>query len=136
MPKISWLAVSRAAAAIGFLFAAWIAGDSVASGMGRPGAADEIEFFLLWGLPFAVAAVFLGWYAARGNRSAARSAARSGCGWALLMGGGVFLALLASPLLLSWDALRGAVTAFLYAPLAATAGLAIGLIRARSRNRG
>jgi hypothetical protein len=47
----------------------------------------------------------------------------------------VFLLFFASPLLLSWDALSGAVAALLYAPLAAVVGLSMGTALAMMRKR-
>lgn len=113
-------------AAVGAALAAWIAIDSLMGSGLVSGAADDPEFFLLWGVPFAVAAVFFGWYALRGGRAKVRSVARHGCVGGILLGGGVFLLYLASPLFLPWDLLSGVVAALLYAPLAAALGLSIG----------
>ncbi|MBT8479176.1 MAG: hypothetical protein KJO06_09670 [Gemmatimonadetes bacterium] len=127
--------VLRAAATLGAVLTAWVALDSVAGGGLASGAADDLSFLLLWPLPFAVTAAFLGWYALRGGRVDVAGAARHGCVGGALVGGGVFLLLLASPLLLPWDALSGAVAAFLYAPLASVVGLLIGVVTARMRKR-
>ncbi len=122
----------RAVSGIGAILAAWVAGDSILSGM--TGSGSGTSFILFWGVPFAVAAVFLAWFAVRGSRAAVRATARSGCLHALALGGAVFLVLFASPLILPWDALRGAVAAFMYAPLAAAIGLAIGLVARGARH--
>jgi len=125
----------RVAAGLGTVLAAWAALDSVVGGGLASGATDDLEFFLLWPLPLAVASAFLGWYALRGAREDVRYTARHGCLGGLLAGGGVFLLFFASPLLLSWDALSGAVAALLYAPLAAVVGLSMGTALAMMRKR-
>jgi hypothetical protein len=112
-----------------------VAVDSAAGGGLASGAADDLSFLLLWPLPFAVASAFLGWYAVRGGGEDVGSAARHGCVGGALVGGGVFLVLLASPLLLPWDALSGAVAAFQYAPLASVVGLLMGIVTSRMRKR-
>jgi hypothetical protein len=132
-----WLAVTlRLASAVAALLAGWIAVDVFLTGMATAGSDGGLQFFVFWGIPFATAAVFLGWYAAGAGRQRVRRAARSGCLWAVAVGGAAFIVLFASPLVLTWDALRGAVAAFLYAPLAATVGLAAGLAAHRRRERG
>lgn len=130
------LVALRAAAAVGAALAGWVAVDGFLTNVARSSATGGYEFFLFWGVPFVAAAAFLGWYAVYASRSATRTAARSGCLAALLVGGAAFLVLFISPLALPWDALRGAVAAFLYAPLAATLGLAFGLVAHRARRRG
>lgn len=124
--NITRRAILRAAAGLGAIVAGWIALDSLVSGALTAGASGGFEFFLFWGLPFGVAAVFLGWFALLGGRAEVRDVAKHGCFGALLLGGGVFLIFFASPLLRPWDALSGTVAAFLYGPLAAVIGLAIG----------
>jgi len=99
------------------------------------GPADDPEFFLFWSVPFAIAAVFLGWFALRGGRAEVRDQAKHGCLGSLLLGSAVFLLYFASPLLVRRDALSGAVAALLYAPLAAVLGLLIGIAVARARAR-
>ena len=131
-----WHLASRAASGLVALLAAWVAGDSLVSGMSGAGSGGGASFFLFWGAPVAAAAVFFAWYALRGSRASVRAAARSGCLYSLVLGGGVFLVLFASPLILPWDALRGAVAAFMYAPLAAAVGLVIGLAAGGLRSRG
>ena len=118
----------RLLAAVGAALAAWVAIDSLMGSGLASGAADDPEFFLFWGVPFACVAVFLGWYALRGGRSEARDNAKHGCLGGVLLGGGVFLLYLASPLLLPRDALGGVVAGFQYGPLAAVLGLAIGTV--------
>ena len=133
MHIVSW---SRGLAAAAAALAAWVAIDSLLGGGAASGMRDDSRFLLLWGLPFAVAAVFLGWYAIRGGREYVRDVARRGCLGGFLVGGGTFLLFFASPLFRSWDALSGAVAAFLYAPLAAVVGLVTGIavgVRLRKR---
>ncbi len=126
---------ARVLAAIGAVLAAWIAFDSLTNSGLASAAADDVEFFLLWGAPFAVVSVFLGWFALRGGHAETRSAAKRGCLVGLLLGGGTFVLCLASPLILPRDALSGAVTAFLYAPVAAALGLVIGVAADTMRKR-
>ncbi|MCK5448313.1 MAG: hypothetical protein KAJ43_09220 [Gemmatimonadetes bacterium] len=132
MRTVSW---SRGLAAAGAALTAWAAIDSLLGGGSASGTAGASQFLLLWVLPFATAAVFLGWYAMRGGRKDVRDAARHGCLGGLLAGGGVFLLFLVSPLFLSWDALSGAVAGFLYAPIAAVTGLLIGIAAVGMRKR-
>jgi hypothetical protein len=117
------------------MLSAWVAVDSLVGGGSASGAAGDPSFLVFWALPFAAAAVFLGWYALRGDRREVRDAARHGCVGSLVLGGGVLLFLLARPLLLSGDVLNGAVTALLYAPLAAIVGFLIGVGSLRMRKR-
>ena len=126
---VRWLA------AVGAALAAWVAIDSLMGSGLVSGAADDPEFFLFWGVPFACAAVFFGWYALRAGRAEVRSIARHGCLGGILLGGGVFLLYLASPLFLPWDLLNGVVAAFLYGPLAAALGLAIGTVLGAMQKR-
>jgi hypothetical protein len=122
-------------AGVGSVFAAWVAADILASSGLVSGAPDDPEFFVLWGVPIAVAAGFLAWYAVRGGREACTGLARYGCLGALLVGGAVFIVFLASPLLLPWDALRGAIAAFLYAPAAGAIGLLVGVLSGMRKRR-
>jgi len=126
---VRWLA------AVGAALAAWVAIDSLMGSGLVSGAADDPEFFLFWGVPFACAAVFFGWYALRAGRAEVRSIARHGCLGGILLGGGVFLLFLASPLFLPWDLLSGVVAAFLYGPLASALGLAIGTVLGAMQKR-
>jgi len=126
---------ARGLAAVGAVLAAWVAFDSLTNSGLISAAADDVEFFLLWGAPFGVVAVFLGWFALRGGYAETRSAAKRGCLVGLLLGGGTFVLWLASPLILPRDALSGAVTAFLYAPVAAALGLVIGVAADTMRQR-
>ncbi len=126
---------ARGLAAVGAVLAAWVTFDSLTNSGLISAAADDVEFFLLWGAPFAVVAVYLGWFALRGGDAEVRSAAKRGCLVGLLLGGGTFILCLASPLILPRDALSGAVTAFLYAPVAAALGLVIGVAADRMRQR-
>lgn len=132
MRTVSW---SRGLAAAGAALTAWAAIDSLLGGGSASGTAGASQFLLLWVLPFATAAIFLGWYAMRGGRKDVRDAARHGCVGGFLAGGGVFLLFFASPLFLSWDALSGAVAGFLYAPMAAVIGLLIGIAMTTMRKR-
>ena len=127
--------ILRVAAGLGAIVAGWIALDSLVSGVLTAGASGGSEFFLYWGIPFAAAAVFLGWFALLGGRAAARDVAKHGCMGSVLLGGGVFLLYLVSPLVLPWDALGGAVAAFLHGPLAAVLGLVVGLTFGVMRKR-
>jgi len=127
--RVRWLA------AVGAALAAWVAIDSLMGSGLASEAVDDPEFFLFWGAPFACVAVFLGWYALRGGRLEVREVARSGCLAGVFLGGGVFLLYLASPLFLPWDALSGAVAAFLYGPMAAVLGLGIGISLGAMRKR-
>jgi drug/metabolite transporter (DMT)-like permease len=127
---LAWL---RWLATAGAILAAWVAIDSsMGSGLASE-AADDPEFFLFWGLPFAVAAVFLGWFALRGGRADVRDQAKHGCLGSVLLGSAVFLLYFASPLLVRRDTLTGAAAALLYAPLGAVLGLLIGIAVARAR---
>ena len=126
---------ARGLAGVGAVLAAWVAFDSLTNSGLASAAADDVEFFLLWGAPFAVVSVFLGWFALRGGYAEVRSAAKRGCLVGLLLGGGTFVLCLASPLILPRDALSGAVTAFLYAPVAAAFGLVVGVAADRMRER-
>lgn len=119
--------VLRFAAGAGAIFAGWIALDGIRSNPLRDSAAGEVEFLVYWVLPFAAATIFLAWFALRGGRREARRVARQGCLGGASFGGAVFLLYLVSPLVLRWDAISGAVHAFLYAPLAAVVGLLLGL---------
>lgn len=129
---LAWL---RRLAGAGAILSGWIAIDSLAGTVPGAGRSADPEFFLFWGLPFAVASVFLAWFAVRGGRREAREIARSGCLGSLVLGSAVFLLYFASPLILHWDALTGAVAAFLYGPPAAVIGLGIGIAVARTRQR-
>ncbi len=126
---------ARGLAAVGAVLAAWVAFDSLTNSGLASAAADNVEFFLLWGAPFAVVAVFFGWFALRGGHAEVRSVAKRGCLGGLLLGGGTFALCLASPLILPRDALSGAVTAFLYAPVVAALGLVIGVAADTMRKR-
>ena len=124
MHTVSW---GRGLASAGAALAAWVAIDTLLGGGAASGMRDDSRFLLLWGMPFAVAALFLAWYAIRGGREDVRDVARRGCLGGFLMGGGTFLLFFASPLFRSWDTLSGVVAAFLYAPLAAVVGLVTGI---------
>jgi hypothetical protein len=126
---------ARGLAAVGAVLAAWVAFDSLTNSGLASAAADDLKFFLLWGAPFAVVSVFLGWFALRGGHAEVRSAAKRGCLGGLLLGGGTFVLCLASPLILPRDVLSGAVTAFLYAPVAAALGLVVGVAADTMRRR-
>ena len=132
MHTVSW---GRGLASAGAALAAWVAVDSLLGGGSASGPADASQFLLLWGLPFAVAAVFSGWYAARGGREEVRDAARHGCLGGLAAGGGAFLLVLASSLFRPWDALSGLVAGLVYAPIAAVFGLGAGIALARMRKQ-
>ena len=133
MHTVSW---SRGLASAGAALAAWVAIDSLLGGGAASGMRDDSRFLLLWGLPFAVAAVFLGWYAIRGGREDVRDVQPdTWCLGGFLAGGGVFLLVLASSLFRPWDALSGAVAGFVYAPIAAVVGLCIGVAIVRMRKR-
>ena len=128
-PGLRWLAAAGAA------LAAWVSIDGLLGAGLASGATGDAEFYLFWGIPFAVAAVFLGWFALRGGRAEARYIAKHGCLGGILLGSAVFLLYFASPLLLRWDALSGAVAAFLYGPPAAVVGLLIGVAIAWRKRR-
>jgi len=128
-PGLRWLA------ATGAVLASWVAIDALLGSGLTSGTAADPEFYLYWGVPFAAAAVFLGWFALRGGRAEARYVAKHGCLGSLLVGSAVFMLYFASPLLVRWDALSGAVAAFLYAPPAAVLGLVIGVAIGRHRKR-
>ena len=132
MSIVAW---SRGLAAAGAGLTAWVAVDSLLGGGSASGPADASQFLLLWGLPFAAAAAFFGWYAMRGGREEVRDAARHGCLGGILAGGGAFLLVLASSLFRPWDALSGVVAGFVYAPIAAVFGLGAGIALARMRKR-
>jgi hypothetical protein len=102
-PGLRWLAAAGAA------LASWVAIDGLLGAGLASGAAGDPEFYLYWGVPFAVAAIFLGWFALRGGRAEAAYVAKYGCLGGILSGAAVFLLYFASPLLVSWDALSGAV---------------------------
>ncbi len=127
--------VLRFAAGAGAIFAGWIALDGIRSNPLRDSAAGEVEFLVYWVLPFAVATIFLAWFALRGGRRETLRVARQGCLGGALLGGAVFLLYLVSPIVLHWDALSGAVHAFLYAPLAAVLGLLLGITGALMKER-
>ena len=129
------VALSRGLAAVGAGVTAWVAVDSVLGGGSASGSADESQFLLLWGLPFAAAAVFLAWYAFRGRRVETRNAARQGCLGGFVAGGGAFLLVLASSLFRQGDLLTGVVAGFLYAPIVTVFGLGIGVVMAGVRER-
>lgn len=128
-PWLRWLA------AAGAVLAAWVAIDSLLGSGLASGAAEDPEFYLYWGVPFAAAALFLGWFALRGGRPEVHHLAKCGCLGSVAAGAGVFLLYFASPFFLPWDPLSGAVAAFLYAPLAAVLGLLIGIGTSRVRRR-
>jgi len=132
MNIVSW---SRGLAAVGAGLTAWVAVDSLLGGSSASGLGKASQFLLLWGLPFAAAAVFFGWYAIRGGRKEVRDAGRYGCLGGILAGGGAFLLVLASALFRPWDALSGVVAGFVYAPIAAAFGLGAGIALARMRKR-
>ena len=125
----------RVLGVFGAALAGWAAVDGVRSNPLRDSAGGGFDFLLYWVLPFAVAAIFLGWFAARGGRPAAARVAKRGCLGGLLLGGGVFALYATSPLILPWDALTGSVHAFLYAPLAAAVGLLVGVASASVSGR-
>jgi hypothetical protein len=129
------LLIFRAGAGLGAGLTGWFAVDSFRSAALGSGGPGSLEFILFWGFPLAIVSVFLWWVALRGASSETRRVARAGCYGALLLGGGAFALLLSSPLVLPWDALRGAVTAVQFAPLAGMLGLLAGLVVARMRKR-
>jgi len=88
------------------------------------GAAPDATFFWLWGLPFAVAAVFLAWYALTGDGLAARR----GCLGAVVAGVAVLALLFAYRVLRGSGALEGIVLGSRVAPLASVVGLAAMLV--------
>jgi hypothetical protein len=112
----------RAVAGSGAILAGWLALDSFRSGILGAGGAEDMAFVVFWGLPLATLSVFLAWVALRGGDAGTRRVAGSGCLGALFVGGSVVAILLASPLILSWDVLRGAVSAVQLAPLAGMLG--------------
>ena len=114
---------------------AWVAVDSFLGGGSASGSADESQFLLLWGLPFAAAAFFVGWYALRGGRVETRYAAKRGCLGGFLAGGTVLILILAISLFRQGDLLTGVVASFLYAPIATVVGMGIGVAVARMRKR-
>ena len=132
MHTVSW---GRGLASAGAALAAWVAIDTLLGGGAASGMRDDSRFLLLWGMPFAVAAMFLAWYAIRGGREDVRDVARRGCLGGFLAGGSVFLIVLAGSVFRSWDALSGAVAGFVYAPIAAVVGLCIGIAMVRMRKR-
>jgi hypothetical protein len=132
MSIVAW---SRGLASVGAGLTAWVAVDSFLGGGSASGSADESQFLLLWGLPFAAAAVFLAWYAIRGRRVETRNAARQGCMGAFVAGGSAFLLVLAGSLFRPGDTLNGVVAGFVYAPIAGVIGLCIGLAVATMRKR-
>jgi hypothetical protein len=125
----------RAGAGLAAVLAGWLALDSLQSAGLRSGGAGGLVFVLAWGLPLAALSAFLAWVALRGGDPGVRRIARAGCAGALLAGGGVTVMLLASALVLPWDALRGAVAAVQLAPLAGMLGGLGGLGAARMRER-
>jgi hypothetical protein len=132
MNIVAW---SRGLAVAGAGLTTWVAVDSLLGGGSASGSADESQFLLLWGLPFAVAAVFLVWYAVRGRRVETRHAARQGCLGAFLAGAAVFILSLAISLFQRGDLPTGVVAGFLYAPIATVFGLGVGVVMARMRKR-
>lgn len=132
MSIVAW---SRGLAAVGAGLTAWVAVDSFLGGGSSSGSADESQFLLLWGLPFAAASVFLAWYVLRGQRVETRSAAKQGCLGGFVAGGGAFLLVLAISLFRPGDTLNGVVAGFVYAPSAGVIGLCIGVAAARMRKR-
>jgi hypothetical protein len=125
----------RAGAGLGALLAGWFALDSFRFSALSSRGSGGLGFFVFWGLPLAAAALFLAWVALRSGNSASWRVARSGCFGAALLGGGAFALLLATPLVLSWDALRAAVAAVQFAPLAGMLGGLFGLWVPRMRKR-
>ena len=132
MNIVTW---SRGLAAAGAGLTAWVAVDSFLGGGSASGPADESRFLLLWGLPFAAAAVFLAWYAFRGGRTETRHAARQGCMGAFVAGAVVFLWGVATSMFQQGDPLTATVVGLLYAPIAAVLGLGMGSVVARMRRR-
>lgn len=133
MHTVSW---GRGLASAGAALAAWVAIDTLLGGGAASGMRDDSRFLLLWGMPFAVAALFLTWYAIRGGREDVRDVARQGCLGGFLAGGGVFLLVLASSVFRPGDTLSGAVAGFVYAPIAAVVGLCVGIaVGVRMRKR-
>ena len=125
----------RAAAGLGAGLAGWFALDCFRSGVFSSGGAADMAFVVFWGLPLATLSVFLAWVALRGGEPGTLRAAGSGCVGALLVGGGVAAILLASHLVVSRDALRGAVSVLQLAPLAGMLGGLGGLGLAGMRKR-
>jgi hypothetical protein len=127
----------RVVAGLGAVLTGWFALDIYRSGVLGSGGAGDLAFVVFWGLPLATLSVFLACVALRGGDPGTRRVARSGCLGALVVGGGVAASLLAGSLVLSWDALRGAVSAVQLAPLAGMlGGLAwLGLAGMRKRRR-
>jgi len=132
MHTVSW---GRGLASGGGALAAWVAIDTLLGGGAASGMRDDSRFLLLWGMPFAVAALFLAWYAIRGGREDVRDVARHGCLGGFLAGSVVFLLILASSLFRPWDTLSGVVAGFVHAPIAAVVGLCVGIAMARMRKR-
>ena len=132
MNIVAW---SRGLAVVGAGLTAWVAVDSFLGGGSASGTTDESRFLLLWGLPFAAAAVFLAWYAFRGGRTETRNTARRGCLGSVVAGAAAFTLGVTSSLLQQGDPLTAAVVGLLYAPIAAMLGLGIGSVVARMRRR-
>lgn len=128
-------AVARVIAGVTSLAATWAAIDSLFTGVIGAGASGGPEFFLFWGLPLLVVAVFCGWYAARGGETRVRAVARRACLGAAAAGVLVGLLSLAVSTATGRDALYGAVIVVQYGPLSTCTGLLAGLALGRGRRR-
>jgi len=131
-PTAPW---SRGVAAVGAALAAWIAADALLSSGLISGPASDAAFFWFWGMPFAAAAGFLGWYALAGARPGVRAVARRGCLGGLVTGGGAFLVPGVLTLLRSRGMLDAVMNGLRYAPVAAALGMAACAVVSAKRGR-
>lgn len=129
-PKRKW---PRLTAALGSTLSAWVAIDGLIAGATGSGASGGAAFYLFWGVPFAAAAIFLAWYAWMGGRPGHDRVARTGCLGATVLGGTVFLVMGLRALEPSRDLLGAVIDGLRFSPLAAVAGLGLGIAGAAAR---
>jgi hypothetical protein len=122
-------------AGLGSLLSAWVAIDSLPSLLTASGIGDGGSFYLFWGVPFAATAVFLAWYAWRGGKPGCHRVARGGCLGAAMLGGAVFLVLCVRFVTPSRDLLSAVIDGLRFAPLAAVAGLGLGIAASHRKRR-
>ena len=98
---------------------------------------DETDgaFLWLWGAPFAVASLYLGWLAIIGHRPGAWKRARLGCLGAASTGGAAFIAFFFVGTLGDFRILTGIVEGLRWSPAAATVGLIVTTLLTEKKGR-
>lgn len=131
-PSRGWRAV---VAAVGSVLSAWVAVDALLNSGATSGTATDHAFLWLWGAPFAVASLYLGWLAITGHRLETWKRARLGCLGAASTGGAAFIAFFITGTLGDSRILTGIVEGLRWSPAAATVGLIVTTLLTEKRGR-